>query len=124
MYANPPEKRKIGKETIEMSYDDINRISATTTPQRGMNQTNEESQNVTQDIEEQLKSVNKDKRCKELERFQIHMGLENVFLTYNPIVEFYQNFIPVTYDRFQNNNQNNGGVLIINGLGSSQNPTI
>ena len=65
------------------------------------------------EISEQDKQAKEDKRCKQLERFQIHMCLDELYIEYNPLLNFYKQFIPVT-DKFEkaSNRQN----FIIQGI--------
>jgi hypothetical protein len=37
---------------------------------------------------------NYDKRCKELERFQVHMGINSMFEKFNPLLAFYRSLNP------------------------------
>ena len=69
-----------------------------------------------------------EKRCKELERFQIHMGLDGYYETYNPVLDYYKSLHPKNNDKPKvtsgtgnglYGNYSDGNSFLVNGIGTN-----
>lgn len=69
-----------------------------------------------------------EKRCKELERFQVHMGLDGYYETYNPVLDYYKSLHPKNSDKPKGHSgagnglyghYSDGNSFLVNGIGTN-----